>query len=73
MQDQAIQEPATDTAAGTIDEKDLCAVARAYREQIAFGSGPEAALNLATIVYQQRHPCVPLAVARTRVDAALAK
>lgn len=36
----------------------------AYREQIEFGSPPQTALDLATIVYQQRNPCVPTKEAR---------
>mgnify|MGYP004002101251 CR=1 FL=1 len=39
-----------------LNEDDLEAVARAYHGQIEFGSDKRTALNLATIVYQQRHP-----------------
>lgn len=43
----------------------------AYREQIAFGSTPQTALDLATIVYQQRNPRIPTEEARTLVADAL--
>jgi hypothetical protein len=47
------------------------AILDAYREQIEFGSQMESALNLATIVYQQRHPAVPVAEARALVGGIL--
>ncbi|MEX2617031.1 MAG: hypothetical protein WD767_13125 [Alphaproteobacteria bacterium] len=47
------------------------AILDAYWEQIEFGSRPESAVNLATIVYQQRHPAVPVAEARNVVDGIL--
>lgn len=43
----------------------------AYREQIEFGSSEDTALNLATIVYQQRHPRLPTNEARALVSKAL--
>ncbi len=54
-----------------IDKDEFCAARAAYREQIEFGSEKDTALNLATIVYQQRHPCVPAGQAREMVGAAL--
>lgn len=50
-----------------VSEKEHRAILDAYWEQIEFGSRPESALNLATIVYQQRHPAVPVAEARSVV------
>lgn len=47
------------------------AAKNAYREQIAFGSPPQTALDLATIVYQQRNPRVPAQEARERIADAL--
>ena len=48
--------------------KDECCAARAaYCEQIEFGNTEDNALNLATLVYQQRHPCVPVGQAKARV------
>ena len=48
--------------------KDECCAARAAcREQIEFGNTEDNALNLATIVYQQRHPCVPVGQAKAMV------
>lgn len=43
----------------------------AYDEQIAFGSPPRTALDLATIVYQQRNPKVPVEEARERIAQVL--
>tara|TARA_R110001606_G_scaffold392293_1_gene561105 strand:- start:416 stop:616 length:201 start_codon:yes stop_codon:yes gene_type:complete len=43
------------------------AILDTYWEQIEFGSQPESAMNLATIVYQQRHPAVPVDEARAVV------
>ena len=43
----------------------------AYREQIAFGSSQNTALDLATIVYQQRNPHVSTCDARARIAEAL--
>ena len=54
-----------------VDTKEFCAVMNAYREQIDFGSGQDMALNLATIVYQQRHPLIPVDTAREFVGEAL--
>ncbi|MBT5110078.1 MAG: hypothetical protein HOM25_15475 [Rhodospirillaceae bacterium] len=56
-----------------LTEEDLNAVAQAYRCQIDFGSDERTALNLATIVYQQRHPYAVAANSRTLVGDALAK
>lgn len=50
---------------------EFCAARAAYSEQIKFGSAQDTALNLATIVYQQRHPCVPVKEARAIVGEAL--
>ena len=50
---------------------EFCAARAAYREQLEFGSAEDTALNLATIVYQQRHPCVPVKEARAIVCEAL--
>ena len=48
--------------------KDECCAARAAcREQIEFGNTEDNALNLATLVYQQRHPCVPVGQAKAMV------
>jgi hypothetical protein len=55
----------------TVDNDDFCNARAAYREQIEFGSEKDTALNLATIVYQQRHPCVPACKAKAMVGAAL--
>ena len=49
------------------------AVLDAYWEQIEFGSRPDSALNLAIIVYQQRHPAIPVAEARAFVGSILEK
>ena len=54
-----------------IKSSDHRAVHDAYWEQIEFGSAPKSALNLATIVYLQRHPTVPAEKARARVDEIL--
>ena len=43
----------------------------AYREQIEFGSPPNTALDLATIVYQQRNPSVPVDEARELIAEVL--
>ena len=45
------------------------AIVKAYRRQIAIGTDRDTALNLATSVYQQRHPRVPMREARALVDA----
>lgn len=50
---------------------EFCAARAAYREQIEFGNTEDNALNLATIVYQQRHPCVPAGQAKAMVSEAL--
>ncbi len=55
----------------TVENDDFFAARAAYREQIEFGSEQNTALNLATIVYQQRHPCVPACKAREIVGNAL--
>ena len=49
------------------------AILDAYWEQIEFGSRPESAMNLAVIVYQQRHPSIPVAEARAYVGDILDK
>ena len=49
----------------------LGAAKSAYQEQIAFGSTPQTALDLATIVYQQRNPRIPTEEARTLIADAL--
>ena len=54
-----------------INSCDHRAVQNAYREQIEFGSAPKSAVDLATIVYLQRHPTVTTENARTRVDEIL--
>lgn len=54
-----------------ISATELRAIMDAYWEQIEFGSRPESAVNLATIVYQQRHPAVPVAEARCVVGSIL--
>ncbi len=54
-----------------VDTKEFCAVMNAYREQIDFGSGQDMALDLATIVDQQRHPRMPAGAAREFVGEAL--
>lgn len=51
---------------------DLEAVAHAYHGQIEFGSDVRTALNLATIVYQQRHPYAVADNTRLMVEDALA-
>ena len=55
-----------------LNEEDLEAVARAYYGQIEFGSDSRTALNLATIVYQQRHPHAIADNTRIMVEGALA-
>ena len=57
--------------ANTVVKDDLCAARAAYREQIEFGNTRDNAWNLATIVYQQRHPCMPVGKARAIVGEAL--
>ena len=49
------------------------AILDAYWEQIEFGSRPESAINLAIIVYQQRHPATPVDEARAFVGSILEK
>ena len=49
------------------------AIVDAYWEQIEFGSRPESAMNLAVIVYQQRHPAIPVDEARAFVGGVLDK
>jgi hypothetical protein len=56
---------------GIINSCDQRAVQNAYCEQIEFGSAPKSALNLATIVYLQRHPRVTAENARACVDEIL--
>ena len=52
--------------------KDECCTARAAcRQQIEFGNSEDNALNLATIVNQQRHPCVPAGQAKAMVIEAI--
>ena len=57
--------------ANSVVKDDFCAARAAYREQIEFGNTEDSALNLATIVYQQRHPCVPACQAKALVVEAL--
>ena len=57
--------------ASSVEKDAFCAAKAAYREQIEFGSEECTALNLATIVYQQRHPSVPVVKARALVGEAL--
>ena len=57
-------------ATSTIKDE-FCAARTAFREQIEFGNSEDCALNLATIVYQQRHPSVPVKEARAIVGQAL--
>ncbi len=57
--------------ANSMLKDEFCAARTAYREQIEFGSTQDNALNLATIVYQQRHPCIPVCKARAIVGEAL--
>ena len=57
--------------ARSVEKDAFCAARAAYREQIKFGSEQDCALNLATIVYQQRHPRVPASQARLLVGKAL--
>ena len=57
--------------ASLVVKDDFCAARAAYREQIEFGSEEGNALNLATIVYQQRNPCIPVYEARSIVGEAL--
>lgn len=54
----------------TISEE-FDAARNAYQEQIEFGTSSNTALNLATIVYQQRNPFVSACEARARVAEAL--
>ncbi|MDD9905827.1 MAG: hypothetical protein OXT06_19845 [Rhodospirillaceae bacterium] len=49
----------------------LEAAKAAYKEQINFGSAARTALDLATIVYQQRNPHVPASEARELIAGAL--
>lgn len=51
---------------------DFSAVTRAYQEQIAVGNSREMAVNIATIVYQQRHPFEIVEKSRVMVGAAVA-
>ena len=57
--------------ANSIVKDELCAARAAYRERFEFGSTEVNALNLAIIVFQQRHPCVPAGKARAIVGEAL--
>ena len=52
-------------------EDELDAANRVYRSQPESGNSSQSALVLATIVYLQRNPRVPQAVARARVAAAI--
>ena len=54
-----------------LTKDDFDVVARAYHCQIDFGSDERTALNLATIVYQQRHPYAVAANSRIMVENAL--
>ena len=49
------------------------AILDAYWEQIEFGSRPDSAMNLAIIVYHQRHPAIPVDEAREYVGSILEK
>ncbi len=53
------------------NNEEFDAARNAYREQIEFGSSSNTALNLATIVYQQRNPFISACEARARVAEAL--
>ena len=50
---------------------EISAANRVYRSQLESGNSSQSALVLATIVYLQRNPLVPQAVARARVAAAI--
>ena len=54
------------TALGKVikDKEEFDSVRNAYREQIEFCNSSNTALNLATIVYQQRNPFVSACAAR---------
>lgn len=52
--------------------EDFSAVTTAFKEQIAVGNSHEMAVNIATIVYQQRHPFAALENSRSLVGAAVA-
>ena len=52
-------------------EDEIDAANRVYRSQLESGNSSQSALVLATIVYLQRKPRVPQAVARARVAAAI--
>jgi hypothetical protein len=60
-------------ANAVISDYEHRAILDAYWEQIEFGSRPESAMNLAVIVYQQRHPAVPIDEARAHVGHILDK
>lgn len=55
-----------------ITDDDFRAVKSAYLDQIAFGSDQGTALNLATIVYQQRNPFAALQNSRDLVGCVVA-
>jgi hypothetical protein len=47
-----------------LTEDDFSTISRVYCNQIEFGIDKRTALNLATIVYQQRHPYAAVDVSR---------
>lgn len=56
-----------------LTDEDFRAVKSAYLEQIAFGSDRNTAMNLATIVYQQRNPSSVLQNSRDIVGNVVAE
>jgi hypothetical protein len=56
-----------------LTDSDLEAIAQIYSRQIEFGSDDRTALNLATIVYQQRHPRECVDDSRRMLGNALAR
>jgi len=50
-----------------ITKGDIAAIQRAYDDQIEFGSDENTSLALATIVFLQRHPIVPLEEAKEMI------
>ena len=50
-----------------LTEDDFSTVSQVYCSQIEFGSDKRTALNLATIVYQQRHPYAEVDISRNMI------
>ena len=50
-----------------LTEDDFSTISRVYCSQIDFGSDKRTALNLAIIVYQQRHPYAAVNVSRDMI------